>query len=42
MVDLRSRTAFAAGHLAGSLSFELSDNFVAYLGWLHPGVTPSL
>lgn len=36
VVDLRSRTAFAAGHLAGSLSFELSDNFVAYLGWLHP------
>ena len=36
VVDLRSRTAFAAGHLNGSLSFELSDNFVAYLGWLHP------
>jgi len=36
VVDLRSRTAFAAGHLAGSLSFELSDNFIAYLGWLHP------
>ncbi|MDQ6659187.1 MAG: MBL fold metallo-hydrolase [Actinomycetota bacterium] len=36
VVDLRSRTAFAAGHLAGSLSFELSDNFIAYLGWLYP------
>jgi hydroxyacylglutathione hydrolase len=36
VVDLRSRNAFAAGHLAGSLSFELSDNFIAYLGWLHP------
>lgn len=36
VVDLRSRTAFAARHLAGSLSFELSDNFIAYLGWLHP------
>ena len=36
VVDLRNRTAFAAGHLAGSLSFELSDNFIAYLGWLHP------
>ncbi len=24
VVDLRSRTAFAAGHLAGTLGFELS------------------
>ncbi len=36
VVDLRNRTAFAAGHLAGSFAFELSDNFVTYLGWLHP------
>jgi glyoxylase-like metal-dependent hydrolase (beta-lactamase superfamily II)/rhodanese-related sulfurtransferase len=35
VVDLRDRTAFAAGHLAGSLGFELSDSFVTYLGWLH-------
>jgi len=35
VVDLRARTAFAAGHLAGSLGFELSDNFVSYLGWLY-------
>ena len=35
VVDLRSRTAFAAGHLAGSRGFELSDSFVAYLGWLY-------
>ena len=27
--------AFAAGHLAGSLGFELSTNFVTYLGWLY-------
>jgi Zn-dependent hydrolases, including glyoxylases len=40
VVDLRSRTAFAAGHLAGSLSFELSDNFVTYLGWLRPWDAP--
>ncbi len=40
VVDLRSRTAFAAGHLPGSYSFELSDNFVTYLGWLHPWDTP--
>ena len=35
VVDLRDRTAFAAGHLAGSLGFELSTNFVTYLGWLY-------
>lgn len=35
VVDLRNRIAFAAGHLAGALGFELSDNFVAYLGWLY-------
>jgi hypothetical protein len=34
-VDLRDRTAFAAGHLRGSLGFELSTSFVTYLGWLH-------
>ncbi|MGZ4591075.1 MAG: rhodanese-like domain-containing protein [Actinomycetes bacterium] len=36
VVDLRERTAFAAGHLAGSRSFELGTNFVTYLGWLLP------
>ena len=35
VVDLRNRTAFAAGHLGGTLGFELSNSFVAYLGWLH-------
>ena len=40
VVDLRDRTAFAAGHLAGSLGFELSDNFVTYLGWLYPWGAP--
>lgn len=40
VVDLRSRTAFAAGHLAGSLGFELSDNFVTYLGWLYAWGAP--
>ncbi len=35
VVDLRNRTAFAAGHLAGSLGFELSESFVTYLGWLY-------
>ncbi len=40
VVDLRQRTAFAAGHLAGSLGFELSRNFVTYLGWLYSYGTP--
>ena len=40
VVDLRDRTAFAAGHLAGTLGFELSDSFVTYLGWLYRWGTP--
>ena len=40
VVDLRERTAFAAGHLAGSLGFELATNFVTYLGWLYRYGTP--
>lgn len=36
VVDLRTRTAFAAGHLAGSLSFGLDGSFATYLGWLIP------
>ena len=35
VVDLRQRTAFAAGHLTRSLNFELGTNFVTYLGWLY-------
>ncbi|UZG59646.1 MBL fold metallo-hydrolase [Rhodococcus opacus] len=35
VVDLRERTVFAAGHLGGTLGFELSDSFVTYLGWLY-------
>jgi rhodanese-related sulfurtransferase len=40
VVDLRARTAFAAGHLAGSLGFELAPLFTPYLGWLYPWGTP--
>lgn len=40
VVDLRSRTAFAAGHLDGSLGFELSTSFVTYLGWLYQWGAP--
>lgn len=40
VVDLRNRTAFAAGHLAGTYGFELSDPFVNYLGWLYTWGAP--
>ncbi|BAH48282.1 MBL fold metallo-hydrolase [Rhodococcus opacus] len=40
VVDLRERTAFAAGHLGGTLGFELSDSFVTYLGWLYTWGAP--
>jgi len=40
VVDLRSRIAFAAGHLRGALQFELGDSMVTYLGWLMPWGTP--
>lgn len=40
VVDLRDGTAFAAGHLAGSLNFGLDGEFVTYLGWLIPWGTP--
>src|SRR5512146_2161932 len=40
VVDLRARRAFAAGHLAGALSFDLDGSFATYLGWLIPWGTP--
>jgi hydroxyacylglutathione hydrolase len=40
IVDLRSRTAFAAGHLRGALNFELGTNLATYLGWLIPWSMP--
>jgi glyoxylase-like metal-dependent hydrolase (beta-lactamase superfamily II)/rhodanese-related sulfurtransferase len=43
VVDLRSRVAFAAGHLRGARLFELSDSMATYLGWLIPwGATLTL
>ncbi|MBT8227762.1 MAG: MBL fold metallo-hydrolase [Dactylosporangium sp.] len=36
VIDLRERTAFAAGHLGGTLNIGLDGNFVTYLGWLIP------
>ena len=40
VVDLRSRRAFAAGHLPGTVSVGLDGSFATYLGWLIPWGTP--
>jgi glyoxylase-like metal-dependent hydrolase (beta-lactamase superfamily II)/rhodanese-related sulfurtransferase len=40
VVDLRNRTAFAAGHLGGTVNFGLDGQFVTYLAWLMPWGTP--
>ncbi len=40
VVDLRSGTAFAAGHAPGTLNFGLDGSFATYLGWLIAWGTP--
>jgi hydroxyacylglutathione hydrolase len=35
-VDLRDRTAHAAGHVAGSIGIALGPHFATWLGWLIP------
>jgi glyoxylase-like metal-dependent hydrolase (beta-lactamase superfamily II)/rhodanese-related sulfurtransferase len=40
VVDLRDRTAFAAGFVPGSFNFSLGSNFATYLGWVIPWGTP--
>ncbi|WP_122817944.1 MBL fold metallo-hydrolase [Nocardioides pantholopis] len=40
VVDLRHRTAFAAGHAPGTLNFGLDGGFATYLGWLIDWGTP--
>lgn len=40
LVDLRNRTAFAAGHAPGSFNFGIDGQFSTYLGWLIPWGTP--
>ena len=40
LVDLRKRTAFAAGHAPGTLNFGIDGQFATYLGWLIPWGTP--
>lgn len=36
VVDIRHRLAFAADHLAGTVSVELGPQFATYLGWIFP------
>jgi hydroxyacylglutathione hydrolase len=40
VVDLRSRTAYARAHLAGTVNLEVGDSFATYLGWTLPWGTP--
>ena len=40
VVDLRSRTLYAAGHVPGAVGIELGSQFSTYLGWLMPWGTP--
>ncbi|MFD7445643.1 rhodanese-like domain-containing protein [Streptomyces sp. NPDC059909] len=40
VVDLRSRVAFAEGHVAGSFNFEAAGQLATYLAWLIPWGKP--
>jgi hydroxyacylglutathione hydrolase len=40
VVDLRERTAYAAGHVRGTFNFGQDGSFITYLGWLLPWGTP--
>ena len=40
VVDLRDRTAFAAGHAPGTFNFGLDGQFSTYLGWMMAWGTP--
>jgi hydroxyacylglutathione hydrolase len=40
VVDLRTRSAFAAGHVAGTLNFGLDGQFATYIGWIIPWGAP--
>jgi hydroxyacylglutathione hydrolase len=40
IVDARSREAFGAGHIDGSLGVELSEQFGVWLGWVLPFNAP--
>lgn len=40
VVDLRSRTAFAADHVTGTINAEVTDSMSTYLAWMLPWGTP--
>lgn len=40
VIDLRARTAFAAGHASGTLNFGVDGQFSTYIGWLIPWGAP--
>jgi hydroxyacylglutathione hydrolase len=40
VIDLRDRVAYAADHLAGTISIVLGTQFATYVGWLAPWGTP--
>jgi glyoxylase-like metal-dependent hydrolase (beta-lactamase superfamily II)/rhodanese-related sulfurtransferase len=40
IVDLRTRSAFAAGHVHGTFNFGLDGEFATYVGWLIPWGAP--
>ncbi len=40
VVDLRSRTAYAADHVSGTVNVEVSGSFITYLAWILPWGTP--
>jgi rhodanese-related sulfurtransferase len=40
VVDLRTRTVYATGHVPGSLNFGLDGSFATYVGWLVRWGTP--
>jgi hydroxyacylglutathione hydrolase len=40
VVDLRSRTAFAADHVHGTVNLEVGNSFITYLAWVVPWGLP--
>ncbi len=36
VVDLRSRTAYAADHVMGTINVEVGNSFITYLAWIVP------
>jgi glyoxylase-like metal-dependent hydrolase (beta-lactamase superfamily II)/rhodanese-related sulfurtransferase len=40
VIDLRTRQAYAAGHVPGTVAIELADPFATYLGWTVPWGAP--